>query len=281
MTTLSVYAVYGVPCVGAVLFGVFSGIIGVIVLVRKQGLLADTLAHAAYPGIMAAYLIGGHTSSWILVGGGCVTSVIGVVSTMLLMRKRGMRYDAALGTVLSVFFSIGIFMLSLIQKAGMPQQSLLHTFFLGNMVTLLQADLYNILIVGIMICIFMMICGNMIIVSSFDKNYARSIGVPVIIVDTLFVALLIAVILVGLQAVGVILMSALLIAPAAAARQWSSRMPTIMMLAAFCGGFIALASYACMVALPAVPTGPLLVICGTLCVMYSLFFAPHRGIMWG
>lgn len=277
---MGAYAVYGVPCLGAVLFGVLSGIVGVIVLVRKQGLLADTVAHAAYPGIMVSYLIWGHAHAWMLVCGGCVTSVIGVMSTILLMRARGMRYDAALGTVLSIFFSSGIFMLSLIQKAGMPQQSLLHTFFLGNMVTLLHADLYNIMIVGLVVCVFMAFCGKMLLVGSFDAQYAVTIGVPIGIINTFFIGLLIAVILVGLQAVGVILMSALLIAPAAAARQWSSHVPTIMQIAALLGGSIALVSYAFMMWFPALPTGPLLVMCGTFCAFYSLFFAPHRGIVW-
>jgi manganese/zinc/iron transport system permease protein len=115
---------------------------------------------------------------------------------------------------------------------------------------------------------------------SFDRDFAASIGYPVRRFDGLLTLLLVVAIVIGLQTVGVVLMSAMIVAPAAAARQWSRRLAPMVLIAAGVGVFAGVAGAVASARVPRLPTGPTIVLVLSSLVLVSLFLAPERGLVW-
>lgn len=269
-----------IVALGAALLGLTSGALGSFAVLRKQSLLGDAISHAALPGIAIAYLVTGSKAPLVLVLGAAVAGWVGTLVVMRIVGATRVKDDSALGIVLSVFFGFGLVLLTLIQKRPDASQAGLDRFLFGQAATLLHRDVLLIAALGGAALLVAALFWNQFKLLAFDSDYGASLGLPMRALDVLLTSILVISIVIGLQTVGVVLMSAMVVAPAAAARQWTDRMGGMVLLA---GGFGALSgvSGAVISSLGAhVPTGPTIVLSLTALVAVSMTFAPNRGLAW-
>ena len=269
-----------IVAVGAALLGTVSGALGTYAVLRRQSLLGDAISHAALPGIAIAFLLTGSKAPLILVLGAAIAGWLGTLLIMSVVRLTRIKYDSALGIVLSTFFGFGLVLHTLIQRTGNANQAGLDTFLFGQAATILERDVLTIGILGGIAIIVTLVFWKELKLLVFDEGFAASLGFSTRALDVLLTSLLVIAIVLGLQAVGAVLMSAMLVAPAVAARQWTNRLSVMMLLA---GGFGALAGVSGTIissSAARIPTGPTIVLCATVVVGFSIVFAANRGLLW-
>lgn len=263
---------------GVFLLGGLTGFLGVFPFLRQQSLLADALSHAMLPGIALTFLISNNSSTIILLTGSVCMGLCTAFIFMYLERHTHLKRDALLGILLSTFFGLGILLISLIQKKAYAHSAVIQRFFFGNASTITSYDIKIIIFMGIVCLVTIFIFWKEIHIFLFDTQYTRALGYPVIGIERLLLSIFVIALSLGLPIAGVILMSSFLIAPVAAARQWVSSVYELCILSAIIGAFSAtiggLISY-----YKSLPTGPIIVICLTISVLFSLLFSPSRGIL--
>ncbi len=265
---------------GAALLGIVSGALGTFAVLRRQSLLGDAVSHAALPGIALAFLLTGSKAPIILIAG---AAVAGWAATWLIMAtswSTRIKYDSALGLVLSVFFGVGLLILTAIQKMPDAQQAGLDTYLFGQAASLVQRDVLTMAILGALALAAIAILWKEFKILSFDPEFARSLQLPVRRLDAALTMLLVLAIVIGLQMVGVVLMSAMLIAPAAAARQWTDRLGIMMVISMGAGALAGVAGALISASGSHLPTGPTIVLCISALVLLSMALAPNRGLAW-
>lgn len=265
---------------GAVILGMVSGILGSFAVLRRQSLMGDMVSHAALPGIVLAFMLTGLKASLVLMAGAAVTGLLASLAVTKIISTSRIKSDSAFGLSLSVFFGFGLMLLTIIQRSPYANKAGLDKFLFGQAAALLEKDVRTAGLLGAVVVLLVIVFWKEFKLISFDPEFARSTGLPVKRLDALLNFLIVASIILGLQMVGVILMSALLIAPAAAARQWTNRMGVMVALSAFFGGISGGAGAAASSLASNYPTGPLIILaCGVL-VVFSMLFAPRRGLLW-
>ncbi|HRN78209.1 MAG TPA: metal ABC transporter permease [Candidatus Dependentiae bacterium] len=265
--------------IGVTLLGITAGLLGVFVVLRQQSLLGDAIAHASLPGMALAFLITYSKNPFILMMGGALAGGVAALLLHIIIHKTPLKKDAALGIILSVFFGIGLVLITVIQKVPIASQSILNKFLFGNVSTLLKSDVYAMCIISVLVIAAVILFWKEFVMVTFDQSYAHAMGYRVVWLDALLTGLIVLTIMIGLQTVGVILMSSLLIAPAAAARQWTVR---ILPMAAFAIFFAVSASVLGALISSHVrqlPTGPTIVVLLSVYVFVSLACAFKRVIM--
>jgi manganese/zinc/iron transport system permease protein len=272
---------------GAAGLGLVAGAVGAFAVLRRQSLQGDMVSHAALPGVAAAVLFGFKAPAALIVGG-AVSGWVAMVLVNGIARRSRVPFDAALGGMLAVFFGLGLVLMTYIQHhvSGASQQPL-ERYLFGQAALLRDPDLDLIRGLGAGVLLVVVAFWKQLKLLSFDPDYAASLGLPVRRLDLLLTTLTVVAVVIGLKAVGVVLMTALLIAPAAAARQWTDRLGRVVLLSA---AFGALAGAAGTVfghlasefigGGRAVPTGPTIVLCATALVGLSLVFGTARGFVW-
>ena len=265
---------------GAAFLGIVNGVLGSFAVLRKQSLLGDAISHAALPGIALAFLLTGSKATIVLLLGAAAAGWIGTLLVMNIVKNTRVKYDSALGLVLSVFFGFGLVLLTYIQRMPVASQAGLDTFLFGQAATLLARDVATIGILGLAVLLIVLAVWKEFKLLCFDPDFAVSLGFPIRRLDVLLITLLVTSIVIGLQTVGVVLMSAMVVAPAAAARQWTDRLGAMVAISAFFGA-LAGAGGALVSSLTArLPAGPTIVLCLTAIVLVSLLAAPNRGVAW-
>ncbi len=273
-----------VVVLGTAMLGLAAGVVGVFALLRKRALMADALSHASLPGIALAFLIASAMgfdarSLPVLLFGAATTGVLGVLSIQWLVRSTRLREDAAIGIVLSVFFGVGIVLMSYIQKNVPTGAAGLSHFIYGQTAAMSVQDaglmagiaLLSIVAAVLLLKEFTLVC--------FNDAFAAVDGWPVSLIDLLMMALVVLVTVAGLQAVGLILVVAMLIIPPVAARFWTDRVGVLVPLA---GGFGALSGYlgsSASAVLPQAPAGSVIVLTAGGLFAISATVAPRRGII--
>ncbi len=265
---------------GAVLMGITSGVLGVYALLRRQSLLGDAMSHAALPGLALAFLLTRSKESAFLLLGAALAAWVGALGIIAITNYTRLKPDAALGIVLSVFFGFGLVLLTVIQRLPTAAQAGLDKFLFGQAATLLQRDVVVIGAIATLALGAVVLGWKEFKLLSFDPAFAAVQGFPVRLLDVVLTSLMVLAIVAGLQTVGVVLMSAMLIAPAAAARQWTDRLSTMVLLAALFGAAAGIGGVVLSSLGDSLPTGPTIVVCASLLVYGSLLFAPHRGLVW-
>ncbi|HEX8833887.1 MAG TPA: iron chelate uptake ABC transporter family permease subunit, partial [Abditibacteriaceae bacterium] len=187
--------------------------------------------------------------------------------------------DAALGIVLSVFFGAGIVMLTQIQRSGSGNQSGLDKFLFGQAASMVGNDVRLIAGVALLLCLLSAALYKEFKILCFDSDFGRGLGLPVHILDAVLMAMIVAAVVIGLQAVGVVLMAAMLITPPAAARFWTEKLHGMVTLSALFGGLSGALGTLLSTVAPRMPTGPLIVLAATGIFVFSLLFAPRRGVV--
>lgn len=280
METLWLNYTFWVVATGAGLLGVLSGALGCFALLRKQSLLGDGVSHAAFPGVVLAFLLTGSKEPEILLLGGVIMGLIATFLMGIIAKHSPIPFDSALAVVLAVFFGFGMVLLSYLQKNGSANQSGLSQFIYGQASTIMAKDIWRMGICGIIITLLLWLFWKEFKVLTFDPTFAKTLGIAILPLEWLLTLMLVTVILLGLQTVGVILMSAMLIAPAVAAKQWVNQLGAMVMLSAFFGGISAILGTAISTSQPQLSTGPVIVVCATGLAFVSLWFAPKKGMVY-
>lgn len=265
---------------GASLLGIVSGVIGSFALLRRQSLIGDTLAHAALPGICLGFLISGGRDLGPILFGAILSGGVAGLFVLGLVRATRLKMDAALGIALSLFFALGVVLLTHAQREAGAGQAGLERFLFGQAAAVLTGDLILLgSITSFALCLVGLFWKELKLVS-FDPIYARTTGLPGLALETAMTLLVAVVVVIGLQMVGVVLMAAMVIAPAAAARQWARSLEQMVLIAAVFGLLSGIFGAIWSTSYQGFATGPVIVLSATAITVFSILFAPKRGVFW-
>lgn len=264
---------------GSVLLTGSAAIVGSFTFLKKKALVGDAVAHSVLPGICLAFMLSGTKNPFYIIIGAFITGWLSLVIIDKITSKSKIKEDTAIALILSVFFGIGILLLTIIQHSGNAAQSGLDHFLFGNAAALIGNDLLVFAAVATILLVAVSLFFKEFTLISFDENFAKSIGFPVRGIELILTTLTVLAVVIGIQAVGVVLMAAMLITPAAAARFWTDKIRVMLVLAAILGAIAGLlGTYVSYVA-PAMPTGPWIVVIISTIAFISFFFAPKKGIV--
>lgn len=265
---------------GCAILGVASGALGSFAVLRRQSLLGDALAHAALPGICLAFMLTNSKHPGVMLAGALASGLVGAMFILGIVRGTRLKEDAALGIVLSVFFGGGIVLLTVIQHQPNAAQAGLDKFLFGYAASLVPSDLKVLGGLTLLVLALLALFYKEFKVLSFDRDFGAALGLPMRRLEVLLTALIVVAVVIGLQTVGVVLMAAMLITPAVAARQWTHSLGRMVLLAALFGASCGVAGAILSSASRNLPTGPLIVLAVTAVLLLSLAFAPRRGMVW-
>jgi manganese/zinc/iron transport system permease protein len=260
------------------ILGATAAMVGSFSFLRKRALVGDAIAHSILPGVCLSFLISGEKDPLWLIIGAIISGWISLLMIDGISRTTKLKSDAAIGIVLSVFFGFGILLLTMIQQSGNAAQAGLDKFLFGKAASLTKDDIMIFSGIGLFLIIIVLLLYKEFKLISFNPDYAKVIGLPVKFLEFLLATITILAVAVGIQAVGVVLMAALLITPASGARFWTDRLGKMILIACAFGaisGF--LGSYVSYIA-PAMPTGPWVVMALSVLTIGSIWFAPKRGV---
>ena len=279
MTILQSYTTQMV-LLGTALLGLASGIAGTFAVLRKESLIGDGLSHAALPGVVIAFLLTGIKDIEVLIIGAALSSITAAWLITITVENSKIKFDGALATILSAFFGLGMVLLTYLQSLNNAGQAGLSKFIFGQAATILARDVYITSVAALIIIVLTALFWKELKLISFDVEYAKTLQIPVTFTLILYRSLLIMTIIIGIQSVGAILISSLLIAPAVGARQWTNKLGTMCILAGFFGMVSAIGGTIWSTSVQKLPTGPAIIVILSVIVLLSLIFAPNRGILW-
>lgn len=269
---------------GTTLLGLAAGVVGSFTLLRKRALMGDALSHATLPGIALAFIL----ATWlglegkslpILLLGAAISGTLGVAAVLFIRNGTRLKEDAALGIVLSVFFGAGAALLNVVQKMKTGSAAGLESFIYGKAASMTSDDAWIIGIAGAVSLVVAALIYKELQLLCFDEGFAGSRGYPTTLIDLALMALVVVVTIVGLQAVGLILVIALLIIPAAAARFWTENLFRMTLVSAGLGAASGLAGSIASALFARLPSGAMIVLVATAFFGVSMVFGPARGTL--
>lgn len=264
---------------GSALLGLISGVLGSFAVLRKQSLLGDGVSHAALPGVVMAFLLLGSKSAEVLLLGALISGLLATLLIVSIVRHTRIKFDSALALVMSVFFGLGLVLLTYVQKIPNSNQAGLKRFIFGQASTLLRRDILLMCVCGTVLLLLVLLFWKEFKLFTFDSDFAQNLGFSPKRLNLLLSFMIVLTIIIGLQTVGVILMSAMLITPAVAARQWTNKLWVMVALSALFGAVSGVGGTAVSSLAPKLPTGPAIVVCVSTIVLVSVLFAPGRGVV--
>ena len=265
--------------IGCILMGISSGLLGGFIVVRRLALVGDTISHAVLPGIMLGYLWHLEKDPLTLFVGAVIAGVVGAVFVSLIQQTTRIKQDAALGIVLGGFYSLGILIKSVIQRGAGGDQSGLDDFLFGNAAALSSGDVTLMALVTGVALLLVTVFYRQFFVSSFDETFAESLGVPSQVFHYLLMVLLAFAIVVALQAVGAVLVSAMLIIPPATAYLLTDRLHKMLVLSVIVGVASAVGGAFLSFLSTGLPTGPFMIVSSALLFLLAFLFSPSHGVL--
>lgn len=269
--------------IGAAALGAAGGMIGVFTLLRRRALISDAISHATLPGVAIAFLIAFYLgfnprTLPVLLTGAAASAVVGVLVVQWIARSTRLPEDSAIGTVLSTFYGLGLVLLTYIQTLRVGSAAGLEAFLLGSTASMLRSEAELIAVSAVIVALAVALAFKEFGLVAFDPEFAAARGWPVERIDLVILALLLAVIVIGLKAVGLILVIAIVIIPPVAARFWSNRLSQVVWIAAMIGAAGAYVGAAISAIAPNLPTGALIVLTLAAIFLVSLLLSPVRGV---
>lgn len=270
--------------IGTTMLGVAAGVIGVFALLRRRSLVADALSHATLPGIAIAFIVsialgGDGRSLPVLLIGAATSGVIGILAIQSIGRWTRLREDAAIAIVLSVFFGLGVVVLSWIQANAPSSSAGLGHFIYGRTASMLPSDAWTMVILAVVVVTLTTTLRREFGLTCFDRSFALANGVPTGLVDIAMLGLVVLVTVAGLQAVGIVLVVAMLVIPPVAARFWTDRLWLLLVLGGGLGGLGGWFGAVVSAGLPNQPAGAVIVLATGGVFVLSMLFAPGRGVL--
>lgn len=265
---------------GCMLLGIVSGVLGCFAILRKQSLLGDAVSHASLPGVCLAFMITHIKNTEILLLGALFIGIVCIGLIYLIQNYTKIKFDSALAFILSVFFGLGLVLLSYLNKLPGANKSGLNRFIFGQASTFVERDVKLMFYTGLLLLAIIILFWKEFKIVSFDAEFARTLGFPSKKIGISISVLIVVTVIIGIQAAGVILISAMIISPAVAARQWTDKLSVMVILSGIFGGFAGLTGTLVSITESNLPTGPVIVLIISLIVIFSILFSPKRGIIF-
>lgn len=272
---------------GTMGIGAVSGAIGCFAYLRRQSLVGDVVSHSSLLGIMLVFLCSywltgeGSKSLVILIPGAMISGIAALWLTRLIVKHTSVRDDSGLGVMLAIFFGTGVMLLRWVQKStpAIPGRRGIQDYLFGMAASMTQNDLLMIAVVGTLTIVVMLLFWKELKVYTLDPQLTQSLGYRTSWMDILLIAIIVNGIVIGIQCIGVVLMIAMLVTPAAAARQWTRTLGQMVTLAAAMGAMFAGVGTLISANVSGLPTGPIIVLVGVAVFAFSILFSPTRGVL--
>lgn len=271
---------FQVVAAGAGALGLLSGVTGTFATLKEESLLGDALSHAALPGLGISFLITGQKNMLFLLLGAAASGLIATGLIHLMRDKSIVKTDSALSLVIAVFFGLGMVLMSYIQRQPNANQAGLDSFIYGQVSSMLVEDVWLIIGAIVVILVIVVLFWKELKLNAFDPAFAQTLGFSSKLLNGLVSTLIVLTVILGLQSVGVILMSALLVGPAVAARQWTNRLHIMVILAGAFGMFSGVMGTVISSTSVRIPTGPTVILVISFLILFSLIFSPKRGLIF-
>jgi ABC-type Mn2+/Zn2+ transport system permease subunit/Mn-dependent DtxR family transcriptional regulator len=264
---------------GSMLLGITCGILGSFLVVRKMALVGDALSHAVLPGVALGFLWNMSKDPVAIFIGATIAGLLGTTVVHLIQRTTRLKEDTALGLVLASFFAVGICLVTMIQRLPTGGKSGIDKFMFGQAAAISAGDVKLMAVVTALVIVVICLFYKEFLVTSFDPGFGRVSGLPAQLFHYGLMLLLAFAVVIALQAVGVVLVSAMLITPAAAAYLLTDRMSRMLWLAALFGLVSgAVGSFLSFLG-NNLPTGPFMVLAASLVFGLAFFFGPRHGVV--
>lgn len=270
---------------GTAVIGLVAGALGSFAYLRKQSLISDVISHAALPGTLGAFLLtvtilqADGRSMVALMIGAVIAGTLAVTLAQHITQATKLRIDAAMAITLSLFFGVGMLLMRIISNGAFPGKGGIQDYLFGNASVITKADLVASISVGAFALVLMVMFWKEFALRTFDPDHSTVLGFHARVIDTLMFTTIVIAIVIGVKAVGLVLMVAFVVTPPAAARQWTRTLPTMMMLSGLIGGLGSGLGAYLSIAIGTVPTGPTIVLTLFVFLMFSLLLAPGRSLI--
>lgn len=264
---------------GSVLLGFISGIVGAYATLSKKSLIGDVISHSSLPGVVLAFMIFNSKNTSVLLLGALISGLFSVILINIILKNSKLKPDTVFALILSVFFGFGMVLLTYIQKSPNANQAGLDRFIFGQASTLLISDIKIILYSSIIILLIIVLFYKELLLFIFDPIYCSSLKISIKLINFIMSFIFVTNIIVGLQSVGVILISSLLIAPSIAARQWTNKFTTLLILSGIFGSISGFLGTLTSSLISNMSTGPTIVLYVSLIAFISIIFSPSRGLL--
>lgn len=287
MTPLDFFAdhTYRMVFFGTMTIGLVAGALGAFAYLRKQSLISDVVSHAALPGALLAFLaavlvfgVDGRNMLGLIIGA-VALGTLAALTTNIVTRVSKIRIDTAMAVALTVYFGVGMLLMRMISNGDFSGKGGIQDYLFGNASVITVADLATSIAVGALALALMLAFWKEFALRTFDPEYARVLGFRGRTVDTLMFTTIVIATVIGVKAVGLVLMVAFVVTPPAAARQWASTLPGMVVLSGTFGALGSGIGAYLSIAIGRVPTGPLIVLALFGIFVVSLLFAPRRSIV--
>jgi manganese/zinc/iron transport system permease protein len=265
--------------ISTMLLGIAAGLIGTLSYWKKQSLMSDALAHACLPGIVIAFFILGEKNLPVLLIGAAISGLIGALCIQWIRAFTRIKDDTAMGMILSVFFGLGIMLLTIANRMPGGNQSGLGGFIFGQAAAMVKQDVYTMSILALVVIAAVILPFKEWKLFLFDPDFAQGLGLPIKALNGLYTVLVVMAVVVGIQAVGVILIAAMLIIPAVSARYWTHSFKWMMVLSALFGGAAGAVGTIISALGEGWPTGPFIIVTVSAMFLFSLLFGLEKGLL--
>ncbi|MDF2924238.1 MAG: manganese transporter [Paenibacillaceae bacterium] len=260
------------------ILGTAAGIMGSFAYWKRQSLMSDALSHAALPGVIIGFAITGTKNLPMMLAGAAASALLGALLIHWIRSSSRVKEDAAMGIILSVFFGFGIMLLTLVNRMAGAGQSGLDSFIFGQAASMVRRDVWMMIGLASVVLLAAVIAFKEWKLYLFDPQFAKGLGLSNRWMSAIYMAALVLVIVIGIQAVGVILMAALLIIPAVSARYWTHSFKWMLILSALFGGGAGMAGTLLSTMGKGWPTGPFIVLAAASLFVVSLAFGARNGL---
>ncbi|QKY70694.1 metal ABC transporter permease [Lentibacillus sp. CBA3610] len=261
------------------ILGVAAGIIGCLAYWKRQNLMSDALSHAALPGVVIAFLLIGEKNLFFLVIGAAISAFVGALLIQWITTTSRISEDSAMGMILAVFYGLGIMLLTIANRIPGGDQSGLDSFIYGQAAAMVTSDVLTMLTLALLVILVVFFGFKEWKLFLFDRQFAKGIGLSINGMNTLYTVILVTTIVIGIQAVGVILMAAMLIMPAVSARYWTRSFLTMILLSASFGGVSGAVGTWISAMGSGLPTGPFIVVTAAGMFVVSLILGKEKGLL--
>ena len=270
---------------GTTVIGLVAGALGSFAYLRKQSLISDVIAHSALPGALLAFLtavvvlgVSGRNMLGLIVGA-VTTGTLAALFANLIAARTKIRIDTAMAISLTVFFGAGMLVLRIIANGPFPGKGGIEDYLFGNASVITIADLATSTAVGALALILMLVFWKEFTLRTFDPVHSTVLGFRASVIDTLMFTTIVIAIVIGVKAVGVVLMIAFVVTPPAAARQWASTLPGMVALSGAFGAIGSGVGAYLSIAVGNIPTGPVIVLTLFVIFLVSLLASPRRSVI--
>ncbi|WP_210333577.1 metal ABC transporter permease [Rhizobium sp. ARZ01] len=250
------------------LVGCVCGFLSAYLMLKGWSLIGDALSHSIVPGVAGAYMLGLPFSAGAFLSGGLAAGAM-----LFLNHRTKLKEDAIIGMIFTSFFSVGLFMVSL-----SPTSVNIQTIVLGNILAITPSDTLQLAIIGGVTLLILLVKWKDLMVTFFDENHARSIGLKPLALKLLFFTLLSASTVAAMQTVGAFLVIAMVVTPGATAYLLTDRFQRLIVIAALLGAGTSFAGAYISYFLDGA-TGGIIVVLQTLTFLTAFLFAPKHGML--